>query len=88
MISARPPEIRSTSANCWKTRTGSSELRTVTALERRMLLGDRRDGAERDGGRGDEEVRAVVLADREHVEPELVGELGLLEQVAHALLRG
>ena len=33
-----------------------------------------------------EEVRAVVLADREHVEPELVGELGLLQQVAHPLL--
>ena len=36
MISARPPEIRSSSANSWKTRTGSSELSTVTALERRM----------------------------------------------------
>jgi hypothetical protein len=36
MISARPPESRSTSANCWKTRTGSSELSTVTALDRRM----------------------------------------------------
>ena len=35
MISARPPEIRSTSANCWKTRTGSSELSTVTALDSR-----------------------------------------------------
>ena len=36
MISARPPEIRSSSANCWKTRTGSSELSTVTALDRRI----------------------------------------------------
>ena len=36
MISARPPEIRSTSANSWKTRTGSSELSTVTALESRI----------------------------------------------------
>ncbi len=33
MISARPPEIRSSSANCWNTRTGSSELSTVTALD-------------------------------------------------------
>ena len=32
MISARPPEIRSTVANSWKTRTGSSELSTLTAL--------------------------------------------------------
>ena len=36
MISARPPEIRSSSANCWNTRTGSSELSTVTALESRI----------------------------------------------------
>jgi hypothetical protein len=32
MISARPSESPSTVANCWNTRTGSSELRTVTAL--------------------------------------------------------
>ena len=36
MISARPPESRSTVANCWNTRTGSSELNTVTALVRRI----------------------------------------------------
>jgi glycosyltransferase involved in cell wall biosynthesis len=29
-----------------------------------------------------------MLADGEHIEPELLGELGLLEQVAHPLLRG
>ncbi len=36
-ISARPPDNRSTVANCWYIRTGSSELRTVTALESLML---------------------------------------------------
>ena len=36
MISARPPESRSTVANSWNTRTGSSELSTVTALVRRI----------------------------------------------------
>ena len=36
MISARPPDRRSTVAKLWKTRTGSSELSTVTALLRRM----------------------------------------------------
>ena len=36
MISARPPESRSTVAKSWKTRTGSSELSTVTALDRRI----------------------------------------------------
>jgi hypothetical protein len=30
------PEIWSSVAKCWNTRTGSSELRTVTALVRRM----------------------------------------------------
>ena len=30
--SARPWLMRSMVANCWKTRTGSSVLRTVTAL--------------------------------------------------------
>ena len=36
MISARPPDSRSSVANCWKTRTGSSELITLTALESRI----------------------------------------------------
>jgi hypothetical protein len=44
-------------------------------------------GAEHDGGRRNDEVGAVVLADAEDVEADLLGELGLLEQVAHALLR-
>ncbi len=36
MISARPPDSRSSMAKSWYTRTGSSELRTETALVRRM----------------------------------------------------
>ena len=36
MISARPPDRRSSVAKSWKTRTGSSELSTETALVRRM----------------------------------------------------
>ena len=35
-ISARPPERRSTVENSWKTRTGSSELSTVTDDARRI----------------------------------------------------
>ncbi|MNW15875.1 hypothetical protein D3C71_2145300 [compost metagenome] len=38
IISARPFDRRSTVENCWKTRTGSSELRTETALVRRMFF--------------------------------------------------
>ena len=36
MISARPPESRSIVAKSWNTRTGSSELSTVTALVSRI----------------------------------------------------
>ena len=38
MISARPADRRSSVANCWKTRTGSSDESTVTALVSRMRL--------------------------------------------------
>src|SRR5829696_8406508 len=38
MISARPSDSPSSVANCSKTRTGSSVLRTVTALARRIRL--------------------------------------------------
>ena len=46
------------------------------------LPGDRR---EHDVGRGDREVRAVVLAEPEEVEPEPVGQHGLGDDVAHHL---
>ncbi len=36
MISARPPESRSRVENSWKTRTGSSDDSTLTALVSRM----------------------------------------------------
>ena len=45
-------------------------------------------GAEDHGGRGDDEVGAVVLADAEDVEPDLVGQLDLLQQVLQPLLGG
>ena len=44
-----------------------------------------RRGSEHDGGRGDGEVGAVMLADAEDVEPYLVGELDLFEQIAESL---
>ena len=58
----------------------------MTADDSRMRC-VRGGGAEDDGGGGDGVVGAVVLADGEHVEPELVGELDLLHELAHALLR-
>ena len=86
MISARPPDSRSSVAKSWKTRTGSSELSTVTALVSRMRSVRAATAASTTAGRRDREVGAVVLADAEHVEADLVGQLDLLQQVAHPLL--
>ena len=87
MISARPPESRSRVAKCWKTRIGSSELITLTALVEPDAARPRGARCEHDRGRGDGEVGAVVLADAEDVEADLVGELDLLDEVAQPLLR-
>lgn len=38
MISTRPPEIALAVANCWKTRTGSSVLKTLTELPRMIRV--------------------------------------------------
>ena len=79
MISARPPDSRSSVAKSWKTRTGSSELSTVTALVSRIALVRAAAPASTTAGERDDEVRPVVLADAEDVEPDLVGELDLLD---------
>src|SRR3954462_8211779 len=50
-------------------------------------LGPRGRSRQHDRGRGDRELGAMMLADAEDVEAELVGELDLLEQVREALLR-
>ena len=60
---------------------------TLTALVEPDALGPRRRRRQHDGGRRDGEVGAVVLADAEDVEPDLVGELDLLDQVAEPLAR-
>ena len=88
ITSARPPETASRVEKRSKTRTGSSELSTVTADPSRMrarLPGDRR---EHDIGSRDREVLAVVLADAEEVEPDLIGQHALGDDVAdHLRLR-
>ena len=60
----------------------------MTALESRMRSVLTAIAASADGGSGDQEIRAVVLADREHVESELIGEDGLLDQVASSAAAG
>src|SRR4029453_6409587 len=85
MISARPPESRSTVAKSWKTRTGASELSTVTALVRRIR--SVRTAAAPGTTAGGEAGKAggVVLSDADAVDPQPVGELDLLHQVAQPL---
>ena len=57
----------------------------MTALVSRIRSVRAAAAAEHDGGRRDREVGPVVLADAEHVEADLVGELDLLDQVAQPL---
>ncbi len=57
---------------------GAGELDAAGALGRRGERHDRRRGGI---------VRPVVLAEAEHVEPDLVGQFDLLDEVAQALVR-
>ena len=60
-------------------------LSTVTAVPSRIRSVRRGDGGEHDLGGADGEVGAVVLADADEVDAELVGELGLGDDVAEDL---
>jgi len=86
-ISARPFEMRSRVAKFWKTRTGSAALRTVTAEVRRMVVVGSGCG-EDDGGGRVEVFAAVMLAEAEDVEANLVGYLDLFKEMGDALLSG
>ena len=82
MISARPRDRRSSVANCWNTRTGSSELMTETALVSRIRVVRSAAAASTTAGAETAKSRPVVLADAEHVEPDLVREHDLLDELA------
>ena len=82
MISARPPESRSSVANSWNTRTGSSELSTLTALVSRIRSVERSAAAARmTAGAETSVVGPVMLADPEDVEAHLVGQCDLLHDL-------
>jgi hypothetical protein len=85
MISARPPESRSSVANSWKTRVVRAQHRNSTGQANvfRSLCGC----GKYDGRRGDGVVGAVVLANAEDIETYLVGQFDLLEEVAQPLCR-
>jgi hypothetical protein len=50
-------------------------------------LGALGGGGQHDGGRGAEKIRPVMLADAEHFEADLIGELDLVHQIAEPLRR-
>ena len=87
MISARPPEMQIELGELLEHADGVVRAQHGDRARQADPLGPRGDGGERDCRRGHEKIGAMVLADREHVQAELIGELRLLEQVAHPLLR-
>ena len=84
-ISARPRDSKSRVANSWNKRTGSAALRTVTALVSRMCSVRAAAAPRMTVGAESEELAAVMLADPERIEPEPIGVLDLLDQVAETV---
>ena len=77
--------MTSSVAKLWNTRTGSSALRTVTALFRRIRFRARISGREDDSRSGVEELAAMMLANTKRIDADLVGTLHLLQEISHAL---
>ena len=85
MISARPPDNRSSVANSWKTRTGIVGAEDADGARQADFFVRCDDRRQHHRGRGHQVVRPVMLAHAEHVEPDLVGELDFGHQLAHPL---
>src|ERR1700710_2946159 len=84
MISARPPESRSSVAKSWKTRTGSSELSTETALVRRIRSVRSAPAASATAGAGAAKAGRgwSPAPEAEAAEPTRAGQLVLRDEVA------
>ena len=88
ITSARPLETASSVEKRSKTRTGSSELSTVTADPSRMRRSVASDRGQHDVGSRDGEIVTVMLADAEEVEAQLIRQDALGHDVAdHLRLR-
>ena len=85
ITSARPLDGASSVEKRWKTRTGSSERSTVTAEPSRMRFVRAGDRGQHHLRRRDGEIGAVMLADADEVDADLVGEHCLLDDVADDL---
>ena len=86
-ISARPRDSKSSVANSLEQpdRVGGAQHRH--GAREADALGARGRRAEDDGRGRVEELAAVVLADPERIQPEPIGVLDLLDQVAQAVRR-
>src|SRR5207249_386342 len=84
-ISARPPEMRSSVAKLWNTRTGSAALSTATALVRRMRFVRAAAAARITAGAESRNSLRWWSPIPEDIQSDLVGVLNLLEQIAHAI---
>ena len=86
IISARPPEMRSTVAKSSNTVTGSAVLRMVTALAKRNPLRCRRHRRQHDSRRGNSHIQPMMFANRKNVETQCVSKLCCSEDLRQPLL--
>ena len=75
MISARPPEIRSTVAKSSKTRTGIRRAQDGDRARQADALGHRRNRRQYDGRGRDRHIQPMVFADRKNIETRRIGKL-------------
>ena len=85
MISARPLDSASRVEKRWNTRIGSSELSTVTAEPSRMRFVRAAMAASAISGAEIGEIGAMMFAQADEIDAELVGERGFLDDVAQCL---
>ena len=85
ITSARPFDSALSVENRWNTRTGVIRAEHGHRRPEEDALGSAGDRREHDLGRGDGKVAAMVLADAEGVDADLVGEDRFLDDVAQHL---
>ena len=87
-ISARPLEMRSSVAKFLKDADGVSGAKNCDGAGEADIGGAGGGRGEDDDGGGVEVLEAVVFAEAEDVEADLVGEFDLFEEVSHPFLSG
>ena len=86
IASARPPDTAFRVENRWNARTGSSVDSTVTAVPSLMRAGSPGNGRQHHFGRRNREIRPVMFAQTDEVDPSLIGHHGLFHHIAQHLV--